>query len=115
MDNKTFCKQSPCASCPYRVDTPLKIWAVIEFKKLIETEKSQMGAVYSCHKQDGTLCTGWLMQQVKDYLPSIALRLTLLKHNITEEFLQSLSCKSPVYASVIEMCRANYPEHFKDL
>jgi len=55
------CKQ-PCSNCPYRKDAPLRLWDKYEFKKLLQYESDMIGTVYKCHKQNGSICVGWLMK-----------------------------------------------------
>lgn len=100
----------PCGNCPYRTDAPLRLWAVEEYIKLLEMEKSQFGANYACHKANGSVCVGWLMKQDENRFPSILLRLSLSKNNVTRQYLDSLNSPSPLYKNVEEMVRANYPE-----
>jgi hypothetical protein len=109
-NNKSYCKTSPCNNCPYRKDAPLKHWSIEEFIDLLAKEKDHFGTVYNCHKNDGSVCIGWLMNQDKRRLPSIALRLSLSRNNITREYLDKLKCKSPMFDTVEEMCYTNYPE-----
>jgi hypothetical protein len=104
------CEQ-PCNNCPYRKDAPLRHWAVEEFINLIATEKSQFGAVFGCHKNNGSVCVGWLMKQDERYFPSIALRMSLSKHKITRDYLDKLNSPSPLFDTVEEMVKANYPEY----
>lgn len=105
-----FTKKTPCQNCPYRRDAPLALWSIQEFIDLLKNERSQMGAVYGCHKKDGNVCVGWLIRQDEDRLPSIALRLMLSQKGITREYLDSLHCKSKMFNTVEEMIVANYPE-----
>jgi hypothetical protein len=111
METTYKCK-TPCKNCPYRKDAPLQLWSVEEFKDLAENDSNYMGKVYGCHKKNGSVCVGWLMDQDKRYFPSIALRLSLAKNNITRVYLDALRCKSPLYSSIQEMSAANYPEQF---
>ncbi len=104
----------PCNNCPYRKDAPLAHWAVEEYEDLLEKEADPMGAVYGCHKANGSICVGWLMKQDENNLPSIRLRLELSREGVTREYLDSLKSPSPLYDSVREMAIANYPEHFKE-
>lgn len=101
---------SPCKSCPYRKDAKLAFWSIEEFEHLLEAEADPLGAVYMCHQKNGSACIGWLMNQDERDLPSIALRLALLKHNVIGEYLDSLYCESEMFESVREMCVANFPE-----
>lgn len=105
-----FKSTQPCGDCPYRKDAPLKLWHIEEFKKLLSEDKLQFGATYGCHKNNGKVCVGWLMNQDERNFPNINLRLKLSKENITREYLDSLKCKSERYASIKEMCKANFPE-----
>lgn len=111
---KPFAKRSPCNNCPYRCDAPLRHWDVIEFINLIKSEADYFGTTFGCHKNDGNICIGWLMYQVDNDFPSIALRMVLLTHKITREYLESLQCSSDRYKTVLEMCIANYPEIFNN-
>lgn len=76
------CK-SPCANCPYRKDAPLQLWDKAEFAKLLDKDNEYMGTTYMCHKKNGSVCVGWLIDQDNRNLPSIALRMSLMKHNVT--------------------------------
>lgn len=105
-----FGKKNPCNSCPYKISTPLRHWNIEEFKDLLAKELDYFGTVYRCHKKDGCVCIGWLMDQDKRNFPSIALRISLSKNNIDRKYLDSLKSKSPMYDTVEEMCYSNYPE-----
>jgi len=107
---KRFCKHSPCNNCPYRKDAPLQHWSIEEFKDLLAKDADYMGASYGCHKNDGTLCTGFVMNQYKRDIPSIILRIDFLRLGITVKDLDKLHCKSEMYNSIEEMSYANYPE-----
>lgn len=104
-----FKSNSPCNNCPYRKDAPLKLWHKSEYEKLERSESDNWGCVYGCHKNNGSVCVGWLMNQERRNFPSLALRLKMIKQNITKEFLDSLHCVSEMYASVKDMIQANYP------
>ena len=104
-----FSRKSPCKDCPYRKDAPLQKWDIEEFRNLLRQESDPVcGRVFGCHKKDDHACVGWLMDQDKRFLPSIALRMTLLKNKVTRLYLDALKCKSELYDSVEEMCIANY-------
>ena len=104
------CKQSPCNNCPYRKDAPQQHWSIKEFKDLLDKDKEPMGAVYGCHKNDGTLCTGFVMDQDKRGIPSIMLRLNFSKNGVTVADLDQLNCKSELFDNIQEMAVANFPE-----
>lgn len=107
---KLFECKSPCRNCPYRRDAPVAHWAKEEFEKVIEAEKSELGKVFGCHKNNGSICVGFLMNQDTRGFPSIALRLALSKHAVDRNYLDELKCKSDMYDSIEEMCRANFSE-----
>lgn len=100
----------PCNTCPYRMDVPLRHWSIEEFRKLLDNDQSQIGVVYRCHKKNGSACIGWLMNQEKNNFPSLALRISLIKHDVNRSYLDKLHCKAPMFETVKEMCQANYPE-----
>lgn len=106
------CTQS-CNNCPYRKDAPLKHWAIEEYIKLLQKENDYMGATYGCHKNNGSICVGWLMKQDEKGFPSITLRMALSKHNITRKYLDSLHSPAPLYKDVRAMVKANYPKLLK--
>lgn len=106
---KKFCKQSPCNNCPYRKDAPLKHWSIDEFKDLMKADSDMMGASYGCHKNDGTLCTGFVMNQDKRGMPSIKLRMNLSQLGVTVANIDKLSCKSEMFKSIREMAINNFP------
>lgn len=110
---ETFKCIQPCSNCPYRKDAPLRLWAVEEYIKLLNLENDYMGANYGCHKGNGSVCVGWLIKQDENNFPSIMLRLSLSKNNVTRDYLDSLNSPSPLYSTVREMAEANYPEIFK--
>lgn len=110
--NNSYCKTQPCKTCPYRRDVPLRHWSVQEFRDLIASEISVMGVLYGCHTKDGSICIGWLIDQDKRRFPSIMLRVSLSKNNITREYLDKLNSPHPLFDSVEQMCYANYPEEF---
>lgn len=103
----------PCGNCPYRTDAPLKLWHKEEFKKLLSTEKDYMGAVYHCHKKNGSACIGWLMKQDENNFPSISLRISLIQHSVSREYLDSLHSPAPLYKDVKSMIKANFPQLIK--
>ncbi len=109
-EKEFFSGTSPCNSCPYRKDAPLQLWDRYEFEKLLREDKEMFGGTYKCHKNNGSCCKGWLMNQDKRNHPNIALRITLLNHKITREYLDKLNCKSEMFDSIEEMATENYPD-----
>ncbi len=99
----------PCDSCPYLKATSLGYWDRAEFKGLLSEDKSQFGKIYGCHKKDDTICRGWLINQENRGLPNINLRLSLLRQNISRDYLDTLIFDSTIYSTVEEMSEANFP------
>lgn len=59
--------KAPCKSCPYRKDVPSGIWAPEEYEKLpsfdgeiVEQLMKDGTALFLCHQQNNSLCSGWL-------------------------------------------------------
>jgi hypothetical protein len=104
---------TPCKDCPYRKDAPLQKWDKAEFSDLLEKDMDFMGALYNCHKKDGSVCKGWLIDQDKRNFPSIMLRIKLSREGITREYLDKLNSNAPLYPSIRAMIKANYPELLK--
>jgi len=106
----------PCENCPYRKDAPLRLWDAAEFRGVLDAERSQFGKVYACHKQKALppeergFCAGWLLDQKRRGLPSIALRLKL-SHDKTGEAAAALKAVNSgghkMFRTVQAMCRAN--------
>lgn len=104
----------PCETCPYRRDVPAAFWSEVEFQKVLAGEASFFGAVFACHKQialdDGrqALCAGFVLDQKKRGVPSIALRVMLRKPDVAEMFDK---VEPPdgveMFDDAIEMCRVN--------
>ncbi len=104
-----FSGTHPCVSCPYRKDAPRQLWGKCEFDKLLDEDKKMFGGNYKCHKNDGSACKGWLINQDKRNHPNINLRLLLSKEGITREYLDKLNCKVPMFETIEEMAEANFP------
>jgi len=61
------CAARPCASCPYRKDSPSGLWSQEEYDKLLSYDgdipdqlQNDGMAVFMCHQKDGSLCAGWV-------------------------------------------------------
>lgn len=104
---------SPCSNCPYRKDAKLKHWYKEEFEKLLQKESDLIGSIYKCHKQNGSVCVGWLMKQDENNFPSIALRMQLSANNVTREYLDQLNSPAPLFKDVKAMIKANFPQLLK--
>jgi len=104
--------KEPCKSCPYRMDAPLGLWHPSEFQNLARTERDQFGAVFGCHatrhRRTPSVCAGWLIQQRDAGVPSIALRLEILRAPDAAEALRTVRDGGhALYDSVEAMIEAN--------
>lgn len=109
-----FSCTKPCANCPYRVDAPLQHWNKDHFKDLLNSESDFIGKSYLCHKNNGSACIGWLMDQDKNNIPSIDLRIKLIKEGITIKYLDKLKSPVKMYDNIRQMVKANFPELLKN-
>ena len=102
----------PCKSCPYRTDAPLGLWHPSEFEKLAASERDHRGAVFGCHatrhRDEPSVCAGWLLKQRDAGIPSLALRFQLLRSPAAADALDTVSGGGhELYESVEEMIDAN--------
>ena len=73
-----------------------------------------MGAVYQCHQErkldesEHRPCAGWAIDQKKRNLPSLALRMLLMKSDEACDWLRRLNKKEKgLFRSLGAMCKAN--------
>lgn len=114
MSEKRAHMTTPCQNCPYRIDAPRRLWHRSEFEKVLEAERDEIGKVFNCHKQIGLepvargLCAGWLLDQKKRNVPSIALRMILLRDPSAVSALEAVHATGlRMFRTVRAMCRAN--------
>lgn len=108
--------EQPCATCPYRRETARALWHKSEFENLLAADQDEIGAVFGCHmhrtepKEQQRPCIGWLLDQKRRGLPSIALRMMFLKNADALALLDRVSETGlRLYSSIEEMIAANYP------
>lgn len=104
----------PCENCPYRMDAPRRLWHRSEFVKLLESDENLLGSTYACHKQGEMpasargLCAGWLLDQKRRHVPSIALRMLLMTNEAARAAFEAVSAEGlEMFRTVKAMCRAN--------
>jgi hypothetical protein len=105
---------TPCENCPYRRDALRRLWHRSEFEGLLDAETAPLGRTYACHKQaslsaaERGFCAGWLLDQKRRGLPSIALRLVLLRDPTAVVALDAVNDGGhPMFRTIRAMCRAN--------
>ncbi len=109
--------RSPCASCPYRKDAKVAFWDRVEFENLLAQNEDEMrGHLFGCHEGrkkpevEKDFCAGWLLDQKQNGLPSLRLRLHLLRHPTSVECFEQVSDGGhELFHSVEEMAEANFP------
>jgi len=109
-------RSEPCATCPYRRETKLALWAEVEFEKLEANDAHQFGSVFGCHSDrdqapdERGVCIGWALDQKRRGLPCLPFRFYLARHPIAAtDFEQLDDATLDLYDSIEEMHRANYP------
>ena len=106
----------PCESCPYRKDARIEYWDKGEFAQLLKNDADPiMGAIYGCHQtrklEEPSICGGWLLDQQNRGVPSIQLRLALIRSKEAMTCLDKISDGGHErYSSIEEMIEANFPE-----
>lgn len=108
-------RDTPCSSCPYRKDAPLRLWHRSEFENLLAQDADPVnGNMFACHgeaKKDPrkrALCAGWLLDQKKRNVPSIQLRIRLITNCATLAAFERVSSGgTELYSTIKAMCRAN--------
>lgn len=97
---------NPCASCPYRKDTPSGVWSAEEYKKLPRYDDAWEMSIFLCHsaggdpKTNNTLCRGWFEVHHQNYGVRLAsYRVEWNKANLTPTNV-------PLYDSGAEACAA---------
>lgn len=105
---------TPCENCPYRLDAPRRLWHREEFEKTLLADADPIGAVFACHKQGGLepeargFCAGWALDQKARGVPSVALRLELVRDpEALSAFDRLTSAGVGLFRMVRAMCRAN--------
>ena len=110
-------QETPCATCPYRRDTKLQLWREVEFTDLRAKDSEPMTSpVYGCHSSaklpeaERRPCAGWLLDQKRRNIPSIPLRVALIRTPEARELLDKVNDGgADLYDSIKEMHEANYP------
>lgn len=109
-----FDRRSPCTSCPYRKDAPLHLWDLAEFESLLANDRNEMtGAVYQCHEgrkqpdEERRPCMGWMLDQKRRNVPSIQLRMLLMRNAEACAAFNEAHAGAKLFASIAAMCRAN--------
>jgi hypothetical protein len=105
---------SPCENCPYRIAAPRQHWHRSEFENVLRSERSPIGSTFACHKQADLdpdkrgWCAGWLLDQKKRGVPSVALRVLLATSRDAARVFECVSSGGHrLFANVLAMCRAN--------
>lgn len=103
-----LCPPAPCATCPYRRDTPPGIWHPEEYQKLVGYDRGltiPALAAFHCHQEmvtgKPTVCRGWLAV----HGDSPAVRIAVIRGEIPAEEVDR-EITVPLYSSGKEACAA---------
>lgn len=105
MTEKLHLAPRPCATCPYRTDTPPGIWDATEYDKLarydgIDPTDLEL-ATFLCHQTAATgvdtACKGW----VACHQDGLAVRVAMIRGDLTAEQVYS-DCPVEIYSSGAE-------------
>jgi hypothetical protein len=106
--------RTPCGSCPYRKDAPIALWHREEYESVFRSETTTDpldGTIYGCHatlRKEPQVCAGWLLDQQRRGVPSIRLRLALMRNDAAVAALEAVNDGGhQMYDSALEMCAAN--------
>jgi len=111
-------RREPCQNCPFRREATLAHWHPTEYVKLERMERSEgvfgESTLFNCHKDrrkpasDQQICVGWLQDQRRKGVPSLALRLKLISDEEASGQFKGMSDDvSGNYGSVRELLDAN--------
>lgn len=126
---RTYKRRKPCGNCPFRKEAPLAYWHPTMYEMLERMERAEgdpaHSSLFACHKDRGIpkpeLCVGWLLDQRRKHVPSLALRLNLIRsEEATDQFMEA-EPDGEMHASVSELVLANreadmllFPERYSD-
>ena len=94
--------KAPCASCPYRVDSPAGLWDASEYARLSDWDRDtgdQPHGAFGCHRGDGRLCAGWLGHRRPQDL--LAVRIGVIGGTLPPEIM-GYTTDVPLFASGAE-------------
>lgn len=103
---KLACPGTPCASCPYRKDTPPGVWAASEYRKLPAwDEPMNFAGVFLCHTANlggrAAVCRGWLETHERN----LGVRMAMMDGTIDMTGVTG-PCGVKLYKSGAEACAA---------
>lgn len=99
--------RTPCGDCPYRRDAPLGKWDPREFVELEKSDMDLASPMYGCHKKDGTLCRGWVIDQRERDMPNVTLRFHVAMVPDMRAEVAAVRCPVPRWPSIRVMAQAN--------
>jgi hypothetical protein len=110
-----FDTRAPCKTCPYRKDVPVGVWHRSEYENLLAQDADQIGGhMFACHQtralpdSERQVCGGWLLDQKRRNIPSILLRVAIIRTPGVDECLTEITNGgAQIYPSIAAMCRAN--------
>lgn len=115
-EHDKYARREPCGNCPFRKSAPLAHWDPAEYKKLAAIEAREDGAgatSFGCHKDrhrpaaEVGACVGWLLDQRRTGVRSIALRLRLMAEPRLMAQFEEATGDEDCYESVSDLVAVN--------
>lgn len=116
-------RTKPCPNCPFLRSAPLAYWHPDEYMMLsrMESVETRLGeaSLFNCHKDQHLpqpsrqLCVGWMIDQKRKGIPSIALRIRLSRDDDTVDQLRAVSTEGELFNSVSDLVSANIARDMK--
>lgn len=110
-------QKAPCKSCPFRKDAKRYVWHPEHFINLARhaSQSPNMGPLMACHLDNKDVapektrpCTGWLLDQRSKDVPSLRMRMAIVKDEDAYEAMQSVDSDGlELFEDVFDMAIAN--------
>ena len=113
-------RREPCGNCPFRRSAPLAHWAPDHYVMLRDIQRDERdfgySLIFACHKDDGRpssdqgLCVGWMLDQRRRGVPSLALRMELAIGEDADALavqLEKINGDADCYETVEDLVRVN--------
>lgn len=118
-------RRKPCPNCPFRKDAKLAYWAPGEYLMIRDLDAKQGNiesqTVFGCHKdrhgprEDQEVCIGWMLYQRANGIPSIALRLKLMREPECAKQYNEAEADGEMYETIDELVETNLRAYMSDL
>lgn len=106
-------RREPCGNCPFLKSAPLAYWHPDEYRRLLDLRGQEAGRSFGCHKdrhgpvEDQQMCVGWLLWQRRNRVPSISLRVCLIRNKSEMRRFKEMVGDEQCYHSISELVADN--------